>query len=89
MKKNCAPRSIVFSLCLAWAHVYLRFESARRAHAGAVCVQMLLYCQMALGVISRGVTCVERTPLCFGVLWANQRRLNMILSSCTVRRLIN
>ena len=42
LKKNCAPWSIVFSPRLARARVPLSFESACRAHAGAVCVQKFL-----------------------------------------------
>jgi len=41
-KTNCAPRSIVFSPRLPRARDYLSFESAYRAHAGAVRVKKLL-----------------------------------------------
>jgi len=51
--KKLPPRSIVFSPRLTRARVSLSCKSACRAHAGAVCVQMPLSCQMALGVISR------------------------------------
>ena len=92
--KKIAPKVICFLSAPSRARVYLSCEIACRAQAGAVCVQMLLSCQMALGVISRrhlrgGTSGLDyssgcSTPQCFGGLSANQRRLNRILSSCIV-----
>ena len=87
-KKICAPRSIVFSPRLARARVSLSCESDCRAHAGAVCVNMLPSCVRRRSLSYPGITCVGNKPGCStSGLSANQRRLNKILSSWTVAKI--
>jgi len=83
-----APRGhFFFSTRLAGARVSLSFESACRAHAGAVCVHKLLSRVRWRTVSYPGVTCVGNKPGCSTPrLTANQRRLNKMHSSCTVAK---
>ena len=88
-KKNCAPRSIVFSPRLARARVSLSCESALPCPGRrCVCAKASLSYQRVLGVISRrylrgGASWDVQRHMCFGGLSANQRRLYKILPSCT------
>jgi len=85
--KKMRPRSIVFSPRLARALVSLSCESACRPHAGAVCVQKFLSRVRSRSVSYPGLPAWRNKPGCFTPgLSANQRRLNWVLSSCTVAK---